>query len=412
MIGTMKNVPALRFPEFTDEWYSSNLGNIAEFSKGKGISKSDITKDGEIECIRYGELYTKYGETINHISSKTNLSLRELVLSEPNDVIIPASGETQLDIATASCVLKSGIALGGDLNIIRSKVNGVFLSYYLNNKKKLEIASLAQGVSVVHLYSSQLKTLNLNLPEDLEQQKIASFLTAVDNKIQQLSKRKSLLEQYKKGLMQQIFSQQIRFKPDRLSDGDDQGNEYPDWEVKTLRDVGEIVGGGTPETYIEKYWGGTIQWFTPTELKKKYVLQSTRQITKDGLANSSAKLLPTGAILLSSRATVGDVSIALGECCTNQGFQSIIANDHNVNEFIYYWLLINKHLLLKKASGSTFLEINKTEISKLKIALPNYSEQTKIANFLSAIDDKINLVSRQLQQSQQYKKGLLQQMFV
>jgi type I restriction enzyme S subunit len=167
------NIPALRFPEFKGEWEKHNLGEIASFSKGKGISKADIVENGATECIRYGELYTTYGETIDDVKSRTNIDVNDLVLSESNDVIIPASGETQIDIATASCVLRGGIALGGDLNIIKTQNNGVFLSYYLNYKKKQEIASLAQGVSVVHLYSSQLSLLELNLPLRAEQDKIA-----------------------------------------------------------------------------------------------------------------------------------------------------------------------------------------------------------------------------------------------
>lgn len=157
-IEQSRNVPKLRFPEFKGEWERKKLGEVATFSKGKGISKADIIEDGRTECIRYGELYTHYGETIKEIKSKTNIELKDLVLSEANDVIIPASGETQIDIATASCVLKKGIALGGDLNIIKTKNEGVFLSYYLNSRKKYEIANLAQGISVVHLYSSVLAT--------------------------------------------------------------------------------------------------------------------------------------------------------------------------------------------------------------------------------------------------------------
>jgi type I restriction enzyme, S subunit len=157
-----KLIPELRFPEFEKEgeWVTKNMGAVASFSKGKGISKADIAENGNLPCIRYGELYTHYTETIDEVKSYTNLSSDELVLSEANDVIIPASGETQIDIATASCVLRSGIALGGDLNIIRSEIDGVFLSYYLNNAKKKEIAQLAQGISVVHLYSNQLQTLS------------------------------------------------------------------------------------------------------------------------------------------------------------------------------------------------------------------------------------------------------------
>ena len=166
----------MRFPGFEGDWEVKKLGEIAKFSKGKGISKIDVVEDGATECIRYGELYTHYGETVDEIKSKTNIDKSSLVLSEANDVIIPASGETQIDIATASCVLKSGVALGGDLNIIKTSNNGVFLSYYLNSSKKMEIARLSQGISVVHLYSSQLALLNLKLPILSEQNKIATFL--------------------------------------------------------------------------------------------------------------------------------------------------------------------------------------------------------------------------------------------
>ena len=180
------NVPKLRFKDEEGrafpEWNTALLGDVAFFSKGKGISKVDIDADGNTPCIRYGELYTEYKETIRNIKSKTNVNPSGLVLSEANDVIIPASGETQIDIATASCVMVSGVALGGDLNIIRSKLNGVFLAYYLNSQKKLDIAKLAQGNSVVHLYSSQLKQLELTIPAAMEQNKIANFLTAIDEK--------------------------------------------------------------------------------------------------------------------------------------------------------------------------------------------------------------------------------------
>ncbi|WP_051211249.1 restriction endonuclease subunit S [Runella zeae] len=187
------------------DWEEKRLGDIARFSKGKGISKSDIVENGATECIRYGELYTRYGEVINEVYSKTNANTKELVFSEANDVIIPASGETQIDIATASCVIKSGIALGGDLNIIKTKNNGVFLSYYLNNVKKMDIAVLAQGISVVHLYSSQLALLSLKLPSIAEQNKITDFLNSVEVKIQSINKQIEQTQAYKKGLLQQMF---------------------------------------------------------------------------------------------------------------------------------------------------------------------------------------------------------------
>ncbi len=206
-----EKVPKWRFPEFRDsgEWEEKKLGEVASFSKGKGISKSEITKNGKTPCIRYGELYTHYSETITNVFSYTDLDVKSLVLSEPNDVIIPSSGETQIDIATASCILKKGIALGGDINIIKTEMNGVFLSYYLNNAKKMDIARIAQGISVVHLYSSQLKTLSINVPIPPEQQNIASCLSSVDEIITAEGEMIEQLEKHKKGLMQNLFPPEI-----------------------------------------------------------------------------------------------------------------------------------------------------------------------------------------------------------
>tara|TARA_R110002020_G_scaffold51034_8_gene144593 strand:+ start:367 stop:1656 length:1290 start_codon:yes stop_codon:yes gene_type:complete len=202
-----QTVPNYRFSEFENdgEWEEVELGKIAKFSKGKGISKSDISLNGALPCIRYGELYTHYRETILEIKSSTNLDPKDLVLSEANDVIIPSSGETPIDIATASCVLKSGVALGGDLNIIKSELNGIFLSYYLNNVKKQEIAQMAQGISVVHLYSNQLKALKINIPSDGEQLKITKCLSDLDELITIQVEKIEQLQNHKKGLMQGLF---------------------------------------------------------------------------------------------------------------------------------------------------------------------------------------------------------------
>ena len=187
------------------EWVERKLGEVSTFTKGKGISKEDITQNGNIACIRYGELYTHYNETINETISKTNLNVQDLVMSQSNDIIIPSSGETAIDIATASCVTGDNIALGGDLNIIRTKQNGIFLAYYLNNAKKHKIAKLAQGSSVIHLYSTHLKDLKLELPSLKEQTKIANFLSAIDTKISQTQTQLDTTKEFKKALLQQMF---------------------------------------------------------------------------------------------------------------------------------------------------------------------------------------------------------------
>ncbi len=172
--------PKLRFKDFAKNWEEKVLKNISEFSKGKGISKMDISDEG-IECIRYGELYTTYNEKITKIVSKTNLDKENLVLSEIGDIIIPSSGETAIDLATVSCIMKKGVAIGGDTNILKTKENSLFLSYYLNYKKN-EIGTLSQGVSVVHLYAKSLKSLKVIIPSINEQEKIAIFLSNISIK--------------------------------------------------------------------------------------------------------------------------------------------------------------------------------------------------------------------------------------
>jgi len=187
------------------EWEEKKLGEIATFTKGSGISKAEVHEDGVTPCIRYGELYTHYSELIVEVKSRTNVEPKNLVMSQRNDVIIPASGETHIDIATASCVMEAGIALGGDLNIIRAKTNGVFLAYYLNNAMKHGIARMAQGSSVIHLYPAQLKLLKLTVPSVPEQTKIADFLCALDRKIESVTTQITETQTFKRGLLQQMF---------------------------------------------------------------------------------------------------------------------------------------------------------------------------------------------------------------
>lgn len=204
----------MRFPEFTDEWKKEQLGDIADFSKGAGISKEQLSGKGE-PCILYGELYTKYkSEVIYDIISKTDIDSTKSVRSQANDVIIPSSGETAEDIATARCVLKNNILLGGDLNIIRlHKHSGSFMSYQLNGKRKYDIAKVAQGVSVVHLYAEHLKGVNTYNPCMEEQEKIARLLSLLDERIatqnkiiEDLKKLKSAIIEMEYGNMAKSIS--------------------------------------------------------------------------------------------------------------------------------------------------------------------------------------------------------------
>ena len=199
----------MRFPEFTEPWKPSTLQEIAEFSKGTGISKEQRSETG-LPCILYGELYTTYSnEVIEDVVSRTDLDPTDLVKSQSNDVIIPSSGETAEDIATARCVTDDNVLLGGDLNIIRLNEphDGRFMSYQLNGIRKYDIAKIAQGVSVVHLYSNELKKMSVSLPQSAEQKKIANFLGLLDRRIAVQSKLIEDLKQLKSALVERLYSQ-------------------------------------------------------------------------------------------------------------------------------------------------------------------------------------------------------------
>lgn len=202
-----ETVPMLRFPEFqrAGDWTYNQVGNFASMSKGKGVSKTDIAKDGSIPCIRYAELYTHYGEVIHKVVSRTDLPQTDLMLSLAEDVIVPASGETRIDIARASCVLPEGVALGSDLNVLRSDLHGPFFSYLLNSPLRYEIARMAQGDTIAHLYPKQLSQVWLAYPQRAEQRKIANCLSTLDVRINAQASCLDVLRAHKKGLLQQLF---------------------------------------------------------------------------------------------------------------------------------------------------------------------------------------------------------------
>ncbi len=179
------------------------------------------------------------------------------------------------------------------------------------------------------------------------------------------------------------------------------------WQRVRLGDIAEIIGGGTPSTQITSFWNGSINWFTATEIGiAKYVYKSQRTITPLGLKKSSAKLLPIGTILLTSRASIGDCAILKVVATTNQDFQSLIPLEKINNEFLYYLMLTLKNKLLKLASGSIFLGVSPNKIKNLLIPLPPLNEQIAIANILSGLDRYLYSLDALILKKESVKKAL------
>ena len=250
------------------------------------------------------------------------------------------------------------------------------------------------GTTIRNLGLGTIRQTLIALPKDKsEQTAIATALSDADALIQSLEKLIAKKRLIKQGAMQELL------KP---KEG---------WLEKKLGDCADVLGGGTPSSFNSSFWNGDINWFTPTEVgDSKYVYKSVRKITKDGYANSSAKILPIGTVLLTSRAGIGDLGILMNEGCTNQGFQSLTVKENTDNEFLYYLMGTLKNQLHQNASGSTFLEISPGKLKQIEVVVPEKPEQEKIALILSDMDAEISTLETKLTKYKQIKQGMMQEL--
>ena len=374
------NVPKLRFKGYNDEWKGVKLKNIcSDFI----VPMRDKPKEfnGNIPWCRIEDIEGNYfhGTKSNQYVSQETIDVMNLKIIPTGSVICSCSASLGTYAINTRPIITNQTFIG---LVCSDKISNHFLLNLMHTQtKKLRI--IAGGTTIPYISREKFEEYNIKIPNKDEQEKIASFLTLIDKKIEKQKELVELLKKYKRGLLSAIFSQKLRFK-------DDNGNDYPALEEKRLGDICKIVGGGTPDTNNVKYWGDDINWFTPTEIIKKYADSSNRKISRLGLLKSSAKILPIGTVLLTTRATLGEMSILSIEATTNQGFQSLIpVKDEVSSEFIYYCQPIIKHFCYKYANGSTFLEISKQTLAKLKLMIPNKDEQNKISDFLSKFDDKV-----------------------
>lgn len=409
IIEEVKNVPALRFPEFEGEWEVVDMIYLfptitngfvgtatpfyvesgVKYLQGKNIKENSISPNGLIFINQ--EFHNK--------QKKSQLSIGDLLMVQSGHVGECAVVTTEF--VNANC---HALLIAKPNNRPFSK----FYSYFFYSPKgKKRIHKITTGNTIKHILASDLKNIEVPFPAFQEQQKVASFLLAVDDKIQQLTKKKSLLEKYKKGAMQQIFSQQIRFK-------DENGQEFPKWEEKTLGEVHKIYDG----THM-----------TPKYVEEGIPFYSVEHVTADNFSNTKfispevfekenkRVKLERGDILMTRIGDIGTskylswdvkasfyVSLALIKQSKNSNSEYI---DHYIKSAHF-----QKELHQRTIHVAFPKKINLGEIGNCIVKFPSIEEQNKIAIFLSSIDNKINLVSKHLEQTKQFKKGLLQQMFV
>lgn len=413
------NVPKLRFKEFSGDWKEKKFADIYDFFQTNSFSRALLNyESGDVKNIHYGDIHTKfksnffiYKEKVPFISADVDTSkLKDENYCQIKDLVIADASEDYNDIGKTIEIIELNdekLVAGLHTYIARDTKNKMALGfggYFMQTYSvRLQMMKLATGISVLGISKSNLSNMSLVIPSKQEQEKIASFLISIDTKIEQIRKKEELLHQYKKGVIQKIFNKYIRFKSD-------DGSEFCEWEEKKLGDLGTVITGKTPSTSNSEFWNGKIEFITPTDIEgSKYQTKTTRTVTQQ----SNMKILPIGTIVYTCIASIGKMSLSTLPSITNQQINSLIVNDKKYNnEFVYYALLKITPYIQSTQANTTLPIINKTEFSKFIINVPCIEEQTKIANFLSSIDSKIEQVQKQLNFIKEFKKSLLHQMFV
>lgn len=372
---------------------------------------------GTPDYIKNGEYYFINGN--NLVDGQIVISSDTLMISEEeydrikrplneNTILLSING------TLGKIALYNGekVALGKSacyINVKRDK-NKYFVKYILSTKEFQKYMLLvAHGSTIKNLAPSQVADYEFNIPDELNQDKVAFLLKALDDKIQNNKKINAELESMAKTIYDYWFLQ-FEFpnddgKPYKSSGGkmvwnEELKKEVPrGWEDGTVEDVGEIVAGGTPSTeHPEYYCKSGIAWITPNDLSNlsdKYITHGERDISEIGLTNSSAKLMPKGTVLLTSRAPIGYIGIAINEVCTNQGFKSIVPNKKYGSEFIYYTIQKMVAYLRSLGTGSTFTEISKNIVAQVKIVLPEKNVVNKFEKIISEISSQRRILEEE-----------------
>ena len=418
-------VPKLRFKEFDGDWGKKKFSEQFNFHNTNSYSRALLAEQGEIMNIHYGDIHTKFSmlfdvkeEAVPFLSSEIDTNkIAENQFLQVGDLVIADASEDYKDIGKAIEVinLDNQKVVAGLHTYIARPVDRCAIGFngYLMQTFEVreQIKKLATGISVLGISKTNLGKVELKIPCLAEQTKIASFLSNVDEKISQLTQKHALLSQYKQGMMQKLFSQQLRFKAD-------DGSEFGEWEITSIKDAVSFIKDGTHGTHQDDPSSNLFLLSAKNLQNGKNVIDDKDRKINQKEFDSIYKnyKLQDGDILLSVVGTIGRVAI-FKDYYESYAFQRSVAFmrfKKALTEFIYQLFLAKdfQNELLVRQVVSAQPGIYLGDLSKIDIKLPCLEEQTKIANFLSAIDQKIEVVAQQIQQAKTWKKGLLQQMFV
>ena len=398
-------LPKLRFKHFEEKYSTRKVCEVSVINpKHQHLPEEFVYIN--LECVKKGILLKE------NVINKSFAPSRAQRVLENGDILYqsvrPYQKNNYLFELEGNYVASTGYLQ------VKTHINNKYLfQYFHNNKFVNKVLKMCTGANYPTINSDDFGNIKLNLPSLAEQQKIALFLSAVDDKLKQLIKKKELLEEYKKGVMQKIFSQELRFK-------DANGNNYPDWKEKKLGDIGKTFNGLTGKSKVDFGTGKPfIEYLQVANSSKINVSGCGKVLIKE---DEKQNKIIYGDIFFTTSSEDTDVGLAsvlldnVDEMYLNSFCFGYRIDSFNVlhPEFASY-LLRNQKLrkqIKKLAQGSTRYNMSKVQLMKERVTLPSIKEQKKIANFLSSLDGKIELVSTQIEKTKAFKKGLLQQMFV
>lgn len=405
-----KELPNIRFSNFIDSYRKSKIGDFYKNLR-TGMTPSRTKPDyfkGSNLWITSGELDYNYISDTNEKITNEAIFDTNLVLYPPNTLFIAITG-LEAPGTRGRCAFNKLPATTNQSCLAfleNENIDSVFLFYWYQKYSERLYFKFAQGTKQQSFNNKIVEKFTLIHPQLREQQKIASFLSSVDEKIKLLRQKKELLQEYKKGAIQKIFNQEIRFK-------DSNGKDYPEWKEEKLNSI--IIDFIVPMRDKPKSLKGEIPWCRIEDFDGKYLYESksNQGVDEDTVKKMNLKIYPIDTLLVSCSANLGFCAVVKKELITNQTFIGLVPNKNKISiDFLYHTMKKSSRKLNTLSSGTTIAYLSRKEFERFKIPYPELDEQVKIATFLDSLDNKITHLNTELDNTQLFKKGLLQQMLV
>ena len=409
--------PKIRFNGFTEDWEQRKLSEVATMHARIGwqnLRTSEFLDSGEYMLITgtdFDDGRVNY-DTCHYVEEERYEQDKHIQIK--NGSILITKDGTLGKVAYIQGLPMPATLNAGVFNVVikdEKQVDGKYLFQYLKAPFLMDyVNEKATGGTIKHLNQNILVDFPVMLPFVDEQVMLGRYFEALDDLITLHQRKCEQTKKLKKFMLQKMFPQNGKAVPEIRFNGFTE-----DWEQRKLGEVADIIGGGTPNTSKDEYWDGDIDWYAPAEIADQiYVDSSERKITKEGFNNSSAKLLPVGTVLFTSRAGIGKMAILRKKSCTNQGFQSIVPHENELDSYFIY----SRSEELKRygetvGAGSTFVEVSGKQMAAMNLMMPStIDEQKKIGRYFENIDHLITLHQRKCDELQNMKKFMLQNMFV